>query len=321
MWSTLMQRFRRFPFFSLDRHQWMKQILSQEIEKGRSVVMFYVDIVKLTELENRYGVTVAKRVLHAFERILPAVTRQVFDLRGKSLAIQKLWGDDYAIYVSFGGSLNEEDCRLLSIHIQEQAERQLNQQVSFVNREELSVRIGYVRLPGRDLGKEMYTSVKRAIHMAKYGLTSDAYTNMTQFQKLLAEENVSMNFMPIVHLPDGQTLGWEALARGPKTSPFASPAALFHYAEETNTVLQLEHLCRKRAIEQLRYIKPQHKLFINLDPRAMDDPLLLRGEYSPCLNNTACIRIMSCWKLRSGTQSRIMPYFAKSSRNTGKKAT
>ncbi|KQL49241.1 diguanylate cyclase [Brevibacillus choshinensis] len=278
MWSTLMHRFGRFPFFTLDKRQWMKNVISQEVEKGRSVVMFYVDIVKLTEVENRYGDVIAKRVLHIFERIMPAVSRHVFEIRGKILAIQKLWGDDFAIYVSFSGTVNEEDCRMLSIHFQEQAEKQLNRQVSFVNREELRVHIGYASLPGQDIVKEMYMSVKRAVHMAKYGITSEKYTNVTQFHKLLAEENVHMHFMPIIHLPDGETLGWEALARGPIDSPFATPSMLFNYAEETDTVFRLEHICRKRALEQLRYLKPHQKLFINLDPRAIDDPFLLRGE-------------------------------------------
>ncbi|MED4751129.1 bifunctional diguanylate cyclase/phosphodiesterase [Brevibacillus choshinensis] len=278
MWSTLMHRFGRFPFFTLDKRQWMKNVISQEVEKGSSVVMFYVDIVKLTEVENRYGDVIAKRVLYIFERIMPAVSRHVFEIRGKILAIQKLWGDDFAIYVSFSGTVNEEDCRMLSIHFQEQAEKQLNRQVSFVNREELRVHIGYASLPGQDIVKEMYTSVKRAVHMAKYGITSEKYTNVTQFHKLLAEENVHMHFMPIIHLPDGETLGWEALARGPIDSPFATPSMLFNYAEETDTVFRLEHICRKRALEQLRYLKPHQKLFINLDPRAIDDPFLLRGE-------------------------------------------
>ncbi|MGG3491915.1 GGDEF domain-containing protein, partial [Brevibacillus choshinensis] len=99
MWSTLMHRFGRFPFFTLDKRQWMKNVISQEVEKGSSVVMFYVDIVKLTEVENRYGDVIAKRVLYIFERIMPAVSRHVFEIRGKILAIQKLWGDDFAIYV------------------------------------------------------------------------------------------------------------------------------------------------------------------------------------------------------------------------------
>lgn len=279
MWlSTLLKPFRRFPFFSLDKRQWMNKVIRQEVDKGRSVIMFYVDIVKLTEVENRYGDIVAKRVLQIFERILPAVSRQVFEIRGRILLIQKLWGDDFAIYVSFGGNVSEEDCRMLSIHFQEQAEGQLNHQVGFVNREDLRVHIGYSGLPGEDLVKEMYTSVKHAVHMAKYGITSEKYTHMTQYHRLLLDEQVQMHFMPIIHLPDGEALGWEALARGPKDSPFASPATLFSYAEETDTVFRLEHICRKQALQQIRYIKPHQKLFINLDPRAIDDPFLLRGE-------------------------------------------
>ncbi|MGG1663883.1 GGDEF domain-containing protein [Brevibacillus sp. NRS-1366] len=278
MLSTLIKRFRRFPFFSLDKRQWMKNVISQEVDKGHSVVMFYVDIVKLTDVENRYGDSSAKRVLHIFERILPAVSRQVFEIKGKILAIQKLWGDDFAIYVSFGAAVSEEDCRMLSIHFQEVAERQLNRNVSFVNREDLRVHIGYAWLPGQDVVKEMYTSVKHAVHMAKYGITSEKYSEVTQFHKLLGDENVHMHFMPIIHLPNGAALGWEALVRGPEDSPFATPATLFSYAEETDTVFRLEHICRKRALEQLRYLNPQEKLFINLDPRAIDDPFLLRGK-------------------------------------------
>ncbi|MCG5249951.1 bifunctional diguanylate cyclase/phosphodiesterase [Brevibacillus agri] len=285
MLSTLIRRFRCFPYFSLDKRQWMKTVIRQEINKGRNVVLFYVDIVKMTEVEQRYGDTSAKRVLHIFEGILPAVARQAFEIKGRILAIQKLWGDDFAIYVSFGGQVSDEDCRMLSIHFQEVAERQLNRQVSFVNREDLRVHIGYAPIAGHDIVREMYTSVKHAVHMAKYGITSEKYTHMTQFHKLLAEENVHMHFMPIVHLPDGHALGWEALARGPQNSPFATPATLFSYAEETDTVFRLEHICRKRALEQLRYLNPNEKLFINLDPRAIDDPFLLRGKVQSLLAN------------------------------------
>lgn len=278
MLSTLIKRFRRIPYISLDKRQWMKAMIRQEVEREKKVVMFYIDIVKLTEVEQRYGDTSAKRVLHIFESILPAVARQAFEIKGRIIAIQKLWGDDFAIYTSFSQMMSEEDCQMLSIHFQELAERQLNRQVSFVNREELRVHIGYAEIIGEDIVKEMYTSVKHAVHMAKYGITSEKYTHIRQFHKLLAEENVQMHFMPIIHLPNGEALGWEALARGPVNSLFATPAALFDYAQETDTVFRLEHICRKRALEHIRYLKPHEKLFINLDPRAIDDPFLLRGK-------------------------------------------
>jgi diguanylate cyclase (GGDEF)-like protein len=278
MWSTLLNRLQRFSIHSLDRRPRIKSMIAQEVGKGAAVVLFYVDIVKMTEIENRYGDAVAKRVLHIFERTLPAVCRDVFEIKGKVLAIQKLWGDDFAIYVSFSRGFNEEECRLMSISFQEQTKTQLNRQVSFVNREDLRVHIGYACLPGVDVVKEMYTSVKHAVHMAKYGVTSEKYTHVTQFHRLLQDENIEMHYMPIVSLRDAEPLGWEALARGPQNTPFHSPATLFSYAEETDMVFRLEHICRKRALEQLRYLKPNQKLFINIDPRAIDDPYLLRGE-------------------------------------------
>ncbi|MGN7468883.1 EAL domain-containing protein [Brevibacillus sp. SAFN-007a] len=278
MLSTLIRLFRGVPPYFPDQREWMKAIMRQEMDKGRHVVLFYVDIVNRTETQQRYGATSAKRMLPVLAEILPAVARQALEIKGRILTIQQLGGDDFAIYGSFGGQVSDEDCRLLSLHVQEVAERRLHEQVGLGQREDLRVRIGYARMAGRDIAQEMYTSLKQAVHMAKYGLTSEAYTHITRFHTLLAEEHVQMHFMPIIHLPDCRALGWEALARGPQNSPFATPAALFHYAEETDTVFRLEQICRKRALEQLRYLNPGEKLFINLDPRAIDDPYLLRGN-------------------------------------------
>jgi len=273
-----LQLLRKKPMIIQHQKFRLKAAINQEISRGHTVLLFYVDIAKLTEIENRYGDTVAKRVLHRFEKALYQVSRTIFEIRGKLLAIQKLWGDDFAIYVSFPGSCTEEDFRLLSISFQDQVENALNQYVSFVNRSDMRVHVGYGYIPGKDIVKEMYTSVKHAVQMAKYGLTSEKFTTVTQFHRLLDEEAITMNYMPIVSLKDGEALGWEALARGPEFSPFHSPATLFSYAEETDTIFRLEHICRMRALEQIKYVKPHQKLFINLDPRAIDDPFLLRGR-------------------------------------------
>lgn len=286
MWSKLRKRFRRFSVFALDKRRTITSMIAEEVGNGATVVLFYVDIVKLTDIENRYGDLIAKRVLHIFERTLPTVCQDVLEIKGRVLAIQKLWGDDFAIYVSFPKGSHEEECRLLSISFQEQAELQLNRHVSFVNREDLRVHIGYAAFPGQDVVKEMYTSVKHAVHMAKYGISSEKYTFVTQYHKLLQDEDIHTQFMPIVDLRDGMPLGWEALARGPENTPFFSPAALFGYAEETDTVFRLEHICRKRALEHLRYLKPHQKMFINIDPRAIDDPYLLRGDLIKLLEQT-----------------------------------
>jgi diguanylate cyclase (GGDEF)-like protein len=278
MFSSLFSLLRRKTIVTTDKRYYVKAAIQHEVMRGASVVLFYVDIVKLTEIETRYGDNTAKRVLQIFEKTLLMVARQIFEIKGKLLGIQKLWGDDFAIYVSFGKGVNDEDCRLMSICFHDRVEALLNQQISFVNREDLRVHIGYAEIPGQDIVKEMYTSVKHAVHMAKYGITSEKFMFMTQFHRLLHNEEINMHYMSIVSLRDGEPLGWEALARGPENSPFYSPATLFSYAEETDNVFRLENICRKRAVEQLRYLKPNQKMFINLDPRAIDDPFLLRGN-------------------------------------------
>ncbi|MGE5703660.1 MAG: GGDEF domain-containing protein [Clostridia bacterium] len=277
MFFSWLQSLRKASFIIRENSVDFKSAIAHEMRKESAVVLFYVDIVRLTEIENRYGDMTAKRVITRYEHVLPEVAHSILGIKGAVLGILKLWGDDYAVYASFPKGTSEEEYRMLSISMQERVEVLMNQQIKLVNKEDLRIHIGYAELSGRDAAKEMYTSMKRAVHMAKYGLTSEKYRHVRQFHQILKEEDVHMLFMPIASLKDGEPLGWEALARGPEQSEFYSPASLFAYAEETDSVFRLEQICRKKALEQLRYLKPHQKMFINLDPRAIDDPFLLRG--------------------------------------------
>lgn len=278
MLQSLFQLFRKNPIMLSEKKYRLQSVISQTVSSGSKVVLFYVDIVKLTEIEHRYGDMVAKRIIHRFEKIVMTAAKRIFDSKGRLLGIQKLFGDDFAIYSSFPKGSSEEEYRFLSISFQQLVETLLNEQVEFVNREHIKIHIGYAELPGNDVVKEMYTCVKHAVHMAKYGLTSEKYHLITQFHRILQDEAIHMLYMPIVSLRDGEPLGWEALARGPEHSPFFSPATLFSYADETDNVFRLESICRRRALEKLRYVGQNEKIFINLDPRAIDDPFLLRGN-------------------------------------------
>ena len=47
---------------------------------------------------------------------------------------------------------------------------------------------------------------------------------------------------------DGHIHGFEALSSGPSGDVFESPEMLFSFAEETDHIIELERLCRSRAI-------------------------------------------------------------------------
>ena len=51
------------------------------------------------------------------------------------------------------------------------------------------------------------------------------------FLTILGERRVTAVFQPLVDLGTGELVGFEALARGPEGTPFASPAHLFACAD------------------------------------------------------------------------------------------
>ena len=81
-------------------------------------------------------------------------------------------------------------------------------------------------------------------------------------------------FQPIVHMPSGAVVGYEALARGPEGSPLRTPDALFAAARADGLVAELDWLCRIRAIEsasEAGLLAPA-SLFINVEPEVAGLP-------------------------------------------------
>lgn len=68
-------------------------------------------------------------------------------------------------------------------------------------------------------------------------------------------------------------IGYEALSRGP-VGEFQAPDTLFRVAYETELVMQLERLCRKRALRGLKQVASDQLMFINVEPLSLFDPTL-----------------------------------------------
>ncbi|CCO24838.1 GGDEF domain-containing protein [Maridesulfovibrio hydrothermalis] len=106
-----------------------------------------------------------------------------------------------------------------------------------------------------------------------------------EFCEILAQENIRCHYQPIVNLSDKSIHGWEALARGPRNSPFRSPLTLFDMAEKLGKLFPLEKTCREAAINSFGEHSPQHKLFLNIHPRTIVDPNFTSGETKILLDN------------------------------------
>jgi EAL domain-containing protein (putative c-di-GMP-specific phosphodiesterase class I) len=97
-------------------------------------------------------------------------------------------------------------------------------------------------------------------------------------------EGVLPVFQPIVSLPSGTTVGFEALARWPR-QPHLGPQSVFAHAAATHQVTQLDRLCIDRAVESaLRAGLPEGALLgVNSEPASdytgrADSEILQRGH-------------------------------------------
>jgi len=70
--------------------------------------------------------------------------------------------------------------------------------------------------------------------------------------RIIRDKKVQPVFQPIVSLADGEIMGYEALARGPKDSPLHMPSQLFAVAARHRMLLALEHVCREVSIQHRR---------------------------------------------------------------------
>lgn len=98
-----------------------------------------------------------------------------------------------------------------------------------------------------------------------------------QLQRIILEEQITIVFQPIYDLTTARPHGFEALCRGPKGTEFQSPLALFDVAEKSDLLFELDHLCRRKALQAAggkngSGLPKEYKLFINTLPFSMRDP-------------------------------------------------
>ena len=113
--------------------------------------------------------------------------------------------------------------------------------------------------------------------MSNFSLAHQQPSWAAELFSILKSRAISTRFQPIVNLQTGQTLGYEALSRGPEESMFFSPTELFRCAEESGQLLTLEHMCREISIASAVRFAIQDHLFLNITPTVIEDPSFQTG--------------------------------------------
>ncbi|SJN13493.1 diguanylate cyclase/phosphodiesterase (GGDEF & EAL domains) with PAS/PAC sensor(s) [Halomonas citrativorans] len=84
--------------------------------------------------------------------------------------------------------------------------------------------------------------------------------------RIIESEDLHVLFQPIVDASQQSIYGYEALIRGPKTSPLHSPLRLFDVAMQAGLLVELDLLCRRLAIHRFAELELPGLLFLNVMP-------------------------------------------------------
>lgn len=96
-------------------------------------------------------------------------------------------------------------------------------------------------------------------------------TDAEWLDKILETESLIPWYQPIIDAGHQNIFGYEALIRGPSTSPFHSPLALFDAATRHGRLLELDVLCRRLSIQRFAGLNLPGRLFLNVTPSTLVD--------------------------------------------------
>ncbi len=92
---------------------------------------------------------------------------------------------------------------------------------------------------------------------------------------VLAAGAIRAVYQPIVELNTGRTVAFEALARGPQSTPLESPVALITAAHAEGRTAELDWACRAAAVRGAldAGMRRPMALFVNVEPSVIDSPM------------------------------------------------
>ncbi len=115
-------------------------------------------------------------------------------------------------------------------------------------------------------------ALEAALVQAGHHRQAEELQVLERLQDILLRERVVTAYQPILRLQEGTIMGFEALSRGPRGSGLDNAGALFEAAKINGLEVELDRLCRKRALLSSGRVPSNARIFVNTKPTPMRDP-------------------------------------------------
>ncbi|HUS30485.1 MAG TPA: EAL domain-containing protein [Kofleriaceae bacterium] len=254
------------------------------LNRDRSLSCLLVDLSRLHRVELDLGVAHHSEIYDAAAAVLDRLRGAVLD--PADLICRSGDGNGYLVILAPRGA-HRIDLEQLANSVEKAVEEALSPMVSEVLREQPRITVGAARVLGNSLIRpERLTArlVSDAVDNARNLRERKAHRDRTTLQDVILGDGLTSVYQPIVDLGTGDIFAFEALSRGPRTTPFESPATLFAIADEVDLTVELDRACFRGALRNAMTLEPVHRLFVNLLPMSFYDSAFIEVEVGNLLS-------------------------------------
>jgi EAL domain-containing protein (putative c-di-GMP-specific phosphodiesterase class I) len=248
------------------------------LEERSAIGVVFLDLGAEEEIERLRGWQSFDEALHAFSRALRALRDEGVLDRRDVIAAAGVRSDKFLLFVQGEGGTAMKPEAL------EARTRALVERISAILPRFLPPAMpGPVTFdPGhavmyRDPLLRPERAIQRALDcavlMGARQRTREDDQRVRELEHILSEAQVVTLFQPILDLRSFEVLGHEIFTHGPTGGFFEEAERLFLLAERTARVVELERLCRSRALGSVRaHLSGGEKLFLNTSAASLQDP-------------------------------------------------
>ena len=121
--------------------------------------------------------------------------------------------------------------------------------------------------------RQIHRALDEAMYMSLRQRGLDEGQRLRGLDEILRGDGIVTLAQPILDLANLEVVGHQVLSRGPAGSSLEDPERLFAFAERAGRLLELERLCRSRALRSVpSWAGRNTKIFLSTSVRALADP-------------------------------------------------
>lgn len=261
------------------------------LEERGEISLLCLNVVKYSKIEEIYGWKVFDDVMRQVAEALENITGA--ELRDSDMVAElMISGNAFVVLLSPPRTTENmlyENLVKIARRVEERIRLELKSALDPALYPKFGCYVGAAtvrRDPKLRLERIVHDALDRALALADSREASDAEERMQRLQEIIEAGDIRTFVHPVLNLETFEVIGYEALSRGPEASEFERPDKLFKIAYDSDLVLRLERLCRKRALETARSLPAGRLMFINVEPEAVADPELRDVMFSSLVAQT-----------------------------------